>query len=102
MARIKDAKLTYWLDEEWIYIKAISKVEFDNLELDKSWSIRFILSPSQTGSSADKFPEMAEAGPFTSFASNMCLSPTVKLQRKKLGRNFNDEKIPVNMKIMPL
>ena len=102
MASISKSRLTLWTDEEWIYIKAFSSVEFEYKELDATWALRLIMKGPDTLGLYDQLEKKFETEPFTAFGFHMELVPVVKVRRNEVGDDWINGKISVELRLFPM
>ena len=102
MANILKSILNLWTDEEWIYIKATSSVEFEYKELDATWALRLILKGPDTLGLYDQIEKKFETEPFTAFGFHMELVPVVKIKKNEVGSDWLEGKINLELRLFPL
>ena len=102
MASILKSNLTLWTDDEWIYIKAVSSVEFEYKELDVTWALRLIMKGPDTLGLYDRLEKTFETEPFTAFGFQMDLVPVVKVKKNEVGEDWLQGKISVELRLFPM
>ncbi len=102
MASIVKSRLSLWTDNEWIYIKAVSSVEFDYKELDISWALRLILKGPDTLGIYDQVEKKFETEPFTAIGFHMELVPVVKVKKNEVGKDWLEGKINIELRLFPM
>ena len=102
MANILKSNLTLWTDDEWIYIKAVSSVEFEYKELDSSWALQLVLKGPDSKGPYDQLVKKFETDPFNAFSFKMDLAPVIKVRRSEVGKDWEEGRINVEVRLFPL
>ena len=102
MAKIINSRLTYQVDGEWIYIRSVSKVEFDYKELDSRWALRLIIKGPDSNGPYDHLIKKFETEPFHAFNFKMDLAPVIKVKRSEVGEDWEAGRINIEVRLFPL
>ena len=102
MAKIINSRIIYEVDEEWIYIRSVSNVEFEYKEIDSRWALCLILKGPDSKGPYDQLVKKFETEPFQACGFKMDLAPVIKVRRNEVGEDWEAGQINVRIRLFPL
>jgi hypothetical protein len=100
MANIKESRLTYQVNNEWIHLTAISNVEFEKEELGSDWLFSFILKKSATEPEKQLIMS-AHSEIFKATENIMCLEPAIKIRFSHDNADWGEREISGEITLLP-
>ena len=100
MANIKESKLTYQVNNEWIHLTATSDVEFAEEELGRDWLFSFIIKKSDT-EPEKRLIMSAHSEPFKATGNTMCLEPAIKIRLSHDNADWGEREISGEITLIP-